>query len=133
MCLNIGPEHLDHHGTMDKLQATFEFPFLQHSQDSLSLRRLPELSPSRPEVPGPRSRSVFPENRTTAPPTLSHGAAARGHGDLPYQQIGVIELIIPGKQNVTNALAAIAVAMNSACRSRKSPWPWGNSREPSGG
>jgi UDP-N-acetylenolpyruvoylglucosamine reductase len=110
VCLNIEPEHLDHYGSMDKLRETFESFF------SSTLKTVFFCADC------PNSLQHAAKCRTAITFGLSAKADYRAF-DIEHtergsrftvacrdQQIGVIELIIPGRQNITNALAAVAVA-----------------------
>jgi UDP-N-acetylmuramate--L-alanine ligase/UDP-N-acetylenolpyruvoylglucosamine reductase len=110
ICLNIEPEHLDYHRSMDGLLANFESFFRSTLQTVFYCADCP---------------------RTTALAKLSRAAISFGFaGAADYravnveptargsrftvecrgQALGVIELVIPGRQNISNALAAVAVA-----------------------
>ena len=110
---NIEPEHMDHYGTPEALDAAFvEFanrlPFwgravlgIDHPGVQRLLRRIT------------RRRSTF--GLSAQADWRAHSVAAEGtgmrfavsHGGRPA---GSVELPIPGEHNVSNALAAIAVA-----------------------
>lgn len=110
VCLNIEPEHLDHYGSMDKLRETFESFFSStHKTVFLCADCVNCLALAR------RCRaaitfglSLNADYRALNVEQTSCGS--RFTVACRDQQIGVIELSIPGNQNVTNALAAIAVA-----------------------
>lgn len=110
VCLNIEAEHMEHHRSMEGLLANFETFFrstlntvfycadcgncaalVQHSRAAISFG----LS----ERADYRALDIRPTSRGSQFTVVCRG-----------QRLGVIELVIPGKQNVVNALAAIAVA-----------------------
>ncbi len=110
VCLNIEPDHLDFHGSMEKLEETFE-AFLKST-----LRMVFYCADC------PRAARLAKQARTAVSFGLSPTADYRASDITPTtrgvrftvacrdQKIGTVELPIPGKQNVVNALAAFAVA-----------------------
>ena len=79
VCLNIEPEHLDHYGSMDKLRRDVRIVFLQHAQDGVLLRRLPELRGDWPgEVRDRHHVRPFPARPITARSTSNRRHAAPG-------------------------------------------------------
>lgn len=110
VCLNIEPEHLDHYGSMDKLQATFESFFSSTLKTVFLCADCPNCFNLASKC---RAAITFGLSEKADYRAFNLESTARGTRFTVAcrdQQIGVIELIIPGKQNVTNALAAIAVA-----------------------
>ena len=110
VCLNIEPEHLDFHGSMEKLQATFESFFSSTLKRVFLCADCPNCVALAPKC---RAAITFgfsekADYRATNIETTARGT--RFTVTCRDQHIGVTELIIPGRQNVTNALAAIAVA-----------------------
>ena len=110
ICLNIEAEHLDHHRTMEGLLANFESFFRStlntvfYCADcancaTLSKESRTAISFGLSEKADYRALDIKPTN---------HGC--RFTVICRDQRLGEIELVIPGKQNVVNALAAIAVA-----------------------
>jgi UDP-N-acetylmuramate--L-alanine ligase/UDP-N-acetylenolpyruvoylglucosamine reductase len=109
VCLNIEAEHLDHHGTMERLLATFE-AFFQSTHNvvfycadcrncvALAPRARQAISFGLAENADYRALGIQPTSRGSR-----FTVACRG------EKICTVELIIPGEQNVVNALAAIAV------------------------
>ena len=110
VCLNIEPEHLDFHRTMAGLLATFE-SFL-----SSALKAVFYCAdcPNCVTLAKPlRTAISFGLAETADYRALNIETTARGSRFMVAcrdQNIGVIELIIPGRQNIVNALAAVAVA-----------------------
>ena len=110
VCLNIEAEHLDHHGSMEKLLATFE-TFYRSTRDAVIYNAdCPNCaglaSVARTAISfGLGERADY--RATDIAPT---GRGSRFTVSCRGVKIGEVELIIPGRQNVTNALAAIAVA-----------------------
>ena len=110
VCLNIEPEHLDYHRSMEALLATFEtflastlktVFFCADCANCLALSR--KL----------RSAISFGLSEAADYRALDIQLTKRGYRfrvACRDQQIGAVELVIPGKQNIVNALAAIAVA-----------------------
>ncbi len=109
VCLNIEPEHLDHYGSMDQLLSTVD-SFLSsalkavfYCADCTSCVQLSRnlkmaISFGLSEKADYRAIDITPTNRGSR-----FTVACRD------QVIGTAEIGIPGKQNVVNALAAIAV------------------------
>ena len=110
VCLNIESEHLDFHRSMQALLATFE-TFLTSTLKTvfycadcancvaLAKKLRSAISFGLAETADYRALDIQPTRRGSR-----FTVACRD------QNIGTVELIIPGKQNVVNALAAIAVA-----------------------
>jgi UDP-N-acetylmuramate--alanine ligase len=100
VCLNIEPEHLDFHRSMDKLMETFE-AFLGSTLKSVFYCA---------DCVNCISFGLSPraDYRATAIEPTTRGS--RFNVTCREQTIGTVELVIPGRQNIVNALAAIAVA-----------------------
>ena len=110
VCLNIEPEHLDHYGTMDQLLAAFGALFSCTLKTVFLCADCPNCLSL---VSKCRAAITFGLSEKADYRALNIKHTARGTRFTVAcrdQQMGVIELIIPGRQNVTNALAAIAVA-----------------------
>jgi len=110
VCLNIEADHLDHHHTMDRLVATFEALFRNTRlavfycadcprASALASRARQAISFGLAESADYRALGVRPTTRGS-----QFTVACRG------KKICTIELIVPGEQNVVNALAAVTVA-----------------------
>jgi UDP-N-acetylmuramate--L-alanine ligase/UDP-N-acetylenolpyruvoylglucosamine reductase len=110
VCLNIEAEHLDHHGSMERLLGTFETLFLStrgtlfYCADCANCRTVAgqarmAISFGLDEAADYRAVDIAPTARGSRFTVLCR-----------QQKLGDVELAIPGKQNVVNALAAIAVA-----------------------
>ena len=110
ICLNIEAEHLDHHRTMEGLLANFGSFFRStlntvfYCADcancaTLSKESRTAISFGLSEKADYRALDIKPTNRGCRFTVICRD-----------QRLGEIELVIPGKQNVVNALAAIAVA-----------------------
>ena len=110
ICLNIEAEHLDHHRTMKGLLANFESFFRStlntvfYCADCVNCTTLAKesrtaISFGLSEKADYRALDITPTNRGCRFTVICRD-----------QRLGEIELVIPGKQNVVNALAAIAVA-----------------------
>ena len=110
VCLNIEPEHLDHYGSMDKLQETFDSFFSSTLKTAFLCADCPNCLEHAAKC---RTAITFGLSAQADYRALDVRHTERGSRFTVAcrdQQIGVVELVIPGKQNVTNALAAIAVA-----------------------
>jgi UDP-N-acetylmuramate--L-alanine ligase/UDP-N-acetylenolpyruvoylglucosamine reductase len=110
VCLNIEPEHLDHYGSMDKLRETFDSFFSSTLKTVFFCADCPN---SLQHAAKCRTAITFGLSAKADYRALTIEHTTRGSRFTVAcrdQQIGVIELVIPGKQNVTNALAAVAVA-----------------------
>ncbi|MCX7887958.1 MAG: UDP-N-acetylmuramate--L-alanine ligase, partial [Verrucomicrobiae bacterium] len=110
VCLNIEAEHLDHYGGMEGLVAAFEALFVQARSVVFYCADCP------------RCVALAPKARQAVSFGLSDTAVYRAVGILPTdwgnrftvacrgEKLCTVELVIPGLQNVVNALAAFAVA-----------------------
>jgi UDP-N-acetylmuramate--alanine ligase len=110
VCLNIEPEHLDYHRSMDQLMATFD-TFLTsalktvfYCADCTNCTTLAKtlrtaISFGLSERADYRALDIQPTTRGSRFAVVCRD-----------QKIGEVELIIPGQQNIINALAAVAVA-----------------------
>jgi UDP-N-acetylmuramate--L-alanine ligase/UDP-N-acetylenolpyruvoylglucosamine reductase len=110
VCLNIEPEHLDHYGSMDKLQETFESFFSSTHRTVFLCADCPNCLKLAPNC---RAVITFGLSRNADYRALNveqTKCGTRFTVACRDQHIGVVELGIPGMQNVTNALAAVAVA-----------------------
>lgn len=117
---NIDPEHLDHYGSFDKVKSAFvEFienvPF--YGAAMLCIDH-PEVQAIIPKVRDRRvvtygfsaQADVRGENVTPIPGGNRFTAVLRQR-DGSFRRIEGIELPMPGRHNVQNALAAVAVAV----------------------
>jgi UDP-N-acetylmuramate--L-alanine ligase/UDP-N-acetylenolpyruvoylglucosamine reductase len=110
VCLNIEPEHLDHHGSMDKLLANFETFLGSTLKTAFYCSDCPNCATLGRSL---RQGISFGVNEHADYRAVDFQPTARGSKFNVLcrdQRIGEIELIIPGRQNVVNALAAVAVA-----------------------
>ena len=110
VCLNIEPEHLDHYGSMAKLRETFDSFFSSTLKTVFFCADCPNCLQHAAKC---RTAITFGLSATADYRALDienteHGS--RFTVACRDQQIGSVELVIPGRQNITNALAAIAVA-----------------------
>jgi UDP-N-acetylmuramate--L-alanine ligase/UDP-N-acetylenolpyruvoylglucosamine reductase len=110
VCLNIEAEHLDHHKTMEQLVATFAALFTSTRQAVFYCADCPQsvalAGRARMAISfGLSARADYRALDIVPTPRGSRFTVA-----CRDQRIGVIELVIPGTQNVSNALAALAVA-----------------------
>ncbi|WP_299309155.1 UDP-N-acetylmuramate--L-alanine ligase [uncultured Croceicoccus sp.] len=121
---NIDPEHLDHYGSFDNVKNAFvEFienvPFygaavlcLDHPEVQAIL---PKIRDRRVVTYGFSAQAdIRGENVTPVPGGNRFDVAIR-HRDGTAERIEGIELPMPGRHNVQNALAAIAVAVEMQC------------------
>jgi UDP-N-acetylmuramate--alanine ligase len=121
---NIDPEHLDHYGSFDRVKECFvEFienvPF--YGAAVLCIDH-PEVQAIIPRVRDRRvitygfsaQADVRGENVTPVPGGNRFTAVLRAR-DGSFRRIEDIELPMPGRHNVQNALAAVAVAVEMGC------------------
>lgn len=117
---NIDPEHLDHYGSFDRVKECFvEF-----------IENVPFYGAAVLCIDHPEVQAIIPKVRDRRVVTYGFSAQAdvRGEGVTPYpggnrftavlrqrdgsfRRIEDIELPMPGRHNVQNALAAVAVAV----------------------
>ncbi|MGV3512465.1 MAG: UDP-N-acetylmuramate--L-alanine ligase [Novosphingobium sp.] len=117
---NIDPEHLDHYGSFDKVKSAFvEF-----------IENVPFYGAAMLCIDHPEVQAIIPKVRDRRVVTYGFSAQAdvRGEGVTPipggnrftavlrqrdgsFRRIEGIELPMPGRHNVQNALAAVAVAV----------------------
>jgi UDP-N-acetylmuramate--L-alanine ligase/UDP-N-acetylenolpyruvoylglucosamine reductase len=110
VCLNIEPEHLDHHGTMERLLGTFTTFFRSTLGTVFYCADCPSCVTTAKEA---RASISFGLSEQADYRAVDIEATTRGSRFVVAcrgQRIATLELVIPGKQNVTNALAAFAVA-----------------------
>jgi UDP-N-acetylmuramate--L-alanine ligase/UDP-N-acetylenolpyruvoylglucosamine reductase len=110
VCLNIEPEHLDHYGSMDKLRETFESFFSSTHKMVFLCADCANCLAMAPRCRTAITFGLSPRADYRAVEIEQTSCGSRFTVACRDQQIGVIELSIPGRQNVTNALAAVAVA-----------------------
>jgi UDP-N-acetylmuramate--alanine ligase len=121
---NIDPEHLDHYGSFDKVKSAFvEFienvPF--YGAAMLCIDH-PEVQAIIPKVRDRRvitygfsaQADVRGENVTPVPGGNRFDVALRQR-DGGFRRIEDVMLPMPGRHNVQNALAAVAVAVEMGC------------------
>jgi UDP-N-acetylmuramate--alanine ligase len=121
---NIDPEHLDHYGSFDKVKDSFvEFienvPF--YGAAMLCIDH-PEVQAIIPKVRDRRvvtygfsaQADIRGENVTPIPGGNRFDVALRQR-DGSFRRIEGIELPMPGRHNVQNALAAVGVAVEMGC------------------
>ncbi|EIZ79773.1 UDP-N-acetylmuramate--L-alanine ligase [Novosphingobium sp. Rr 2-17] len=121
---NIDPEHLDHYGSFDKVKDAFvEFienvPF--YGAALLCIDH-PEVQAVIPKVRDRRvvtygfsaQADIRGENVTPIPGGNRFDVALRQR-DGSFRRIEAIELPMPGRHNVQNALAAVGVAVEMGC------------------
>lgn len=121
---NIDPEHLDHYGSFDRVKESF-VEFIEN----VPFYGAAILCIDHPEVQGiiPRIRDrrvttygfsaqadVRGDTVTPHPGGNRFDVAVRGR-DGSIRRIEGIELPMPGRHNVQNALAAVAVALELGC------------------
>ncbi|WP_232496050.1 UDP-N-acetylmuramate--L-alanine ligase [Novosphingobium kaempferiae] len=121
---NIDPEHLDHYGSFDRIKESFvEFienvPF--YGAALLCIDH-PEVQAIIPKVRDRRvvtygfsaQADIRGENVTPIPGGNRFDVALRQR-DGSFRRIEGIELPMPGRHNVQNALAAVGVAVEMGC------------------
>ena len=110
VCLNIEPEHLDYHGSMDNLLGSFDTLFRSTLQTvfycadcanciQLASRSRSAMSFGLSPAADYRAVEIHPTDRGSTFKVVCRG-----------QELARVELVIPGEQNIVNALAAFAVA-----------------------
>jgi len=109
VCLNVEAEHLEHHGSMASLLGTFETLF-QSTRDTVFY--CADCANCVALAGKARVAISFGLSKKADYQALDIEHTTRGTRFTVVcreQKIGTIELVIPGKQNVMNALAAVAV------------------------
>ncbi|MEJ2409640.1 MAG: UDP-N-acetylmuramate--L-alanine ligase [Novosphingobium sp.] len=121
---NIDPEHLDHYGSFDRVKEAFvEF-----------IENVPFYGAAMLCIDHPEVQAIIPKVRDRRVVTYGFSAQAdiRGDNVTPYsggnrfdvalrqrdgslRRIEGIELPMPGRHNVQNALAAVGVAVEMGC------------------
>jgi len=121
---NIDPEHLDHYGSFDKVKDAFvEFienvPFygcavlcLDHPEVQAVIAKVRDR---RVVTYGFSAQADVRGENVTPHPGGNRFDAALRQRDGSFRRIEGIELPMPGRHNVQNALAAIAVAAEMGC------------------
>ncbi len=128
---NIDPEHLEHYGSFDAIKDAFvEFV------ENVPFYGLAVMCVDHPEVQGVLSAAsatggsspMAPRRWPTFAPTISSPKmAAAGSTCRYYGKMGnggrsrAVFVPMPGRHNVLNALAAIAVGLEFGCPTRSSP------------
>ena len=110
VCLNIEPEHLDFHRSMESLLTTFNTFLASTLRTVFYCADCAHCSALASKLRCIISFGLQPRADYRA---LDIEPTARGNRFIVAcrdQRIGRIELMIPGQQNIVNALAAIAVA-----------------------
>ena len=117
---NIDPEHLDHYGSFDRVKQCFvEFienvPFygaavlcIDHAEVQAII---PKVRDRRVVTYGFSAQADVRGEGVTPIPGGNRFAAALRQRDGSFRRIEDIELPMPGRHNVQNALAAVAVAV----------------------
>lgn len=110
ICLNIEPEHLDYHGTVDRLVETFACL----CRSTLRAVLLSADCPRARALAGQAHRAItFGLAETADYRAVNIAPTARGSRFEVVcrgERLGDLELVIPGLQNVHNALAVVALA-----------------------
>ncbi len=104
VCLNIEPEHLDYHGSMEKLLATFETFLTSTLKTVFYCADCPNCARLGRGLRHAISFGLTGDYRAADIRGSRFSVLCR------EQKLGEIELKIPGQQNIVNALAAVAVA-----------------------
>jgi UDP-N-acetylmuramate--alanine ligase len=110
VCLNIEPEHLDFHGSMENLLATFAAFFSSTLKTVFYCVDCQNCAALVQNVRHAISFGLAPTADYRAQHIEFNARGTRFEVTCRQQPIGRLELQIPGVQNVVNALAAIAVA-----------------------
>lgn len=109
---NIENDHLDHYGSMDKIIDAFkDFVNLGSPEgftvlcvDNFFVRQLLEHVPGKLITYGLKEKAHY-----MAKNIIHHGLGTRAEVYYKEELLGFLELKVPGKHNIINALAAIAV------------------------
>jgi UDP-N-acetylmuramate--alanine ligase len=114
---NIDPEHLDHHGSVDNLEAEFvrfanRVPFYGFSVLCLDHPRVQKLIPQIRRRVVTYGYARHADVRASQP--RSDGLSTRFGVSRGSERLGEIELHMPGLHNVANATAAVATALELA-------------------
>jgi UDP-N-acetylmuramate--alanine ligase len=121
---NIDPEHLDHYGSFDKVKDAFvEFienvPFygaavlcIDHPEVQAVITKVRDR---RVVTYGFSAQADVRGENVTPVPGGNHFDAVIRQRDGTIRRIEGIELPMPGRHNVQNALAAVAVAVEMGC------------------
>jgi|YelNatPaOPRAMG01_1025707.scaffolds.fasta_scaffold02533_1 UDP-N-acetylmuramate--L-alanine ligase/UDP-N-acetylenolpyruvoylglucosamine reductase len=110
VCLNIEPEHLDHHGSMERLLANFE-TFCRSTLGTVYY--CADCAHCAAVAGQARAAISFGLSDRADYRAVEIAATARGSRFVVLcrgERLATVELVIPGRQNVSNALAAFAVA-----------------------
>jgi UDP-N-acetylmuramate--alanine ligase len=108
--LNIEPEHLDHHGSLDELLATFR-TFARSTLTTLFFcADCPRTAAVAVEATSAISFGLSPQADYHATDIAATACGTRFTVHCRDQLLGSVELPIPGRQNVVNALSAVALA-----------------------
>jgi UDP-N-acetylmuramate--alanine ligase len=110
VCLNIEAEHLDYHGSMTQLLAGFGTFLASALRTVFYCADCPATSKLARSLPEAISFGLSPEADYRALEPEATGWGSRFAVACRDQRIGVVELAVPGRQNIVNALAAVAVA-----------------------
>jgi len=110
VCLNIEAEHLDHHRTMDGLLANFESFFRSTLNTVFYCADCANCVALARESRAAISFGLTDQADYRAIEIASTNRGSRFTVICRDQRLGEIELVIPGRQNIVNALAAVAVA-----------------------
>ncbi|MCS7048103.1 MAG: UDP-N-acetylmuramate--L-alanine ligase [Verrucomicrobiae bacterium] len=110
ICLNIEPEHLDYHGTLDRLVETFAC-LCRSTLRAVLLSA--DCARTRALAAQARRAITFGLSETADYRAVNVRPTARGSRFEVVcrgERLGELELVIPGQQNVHNALAVVALA-----------------------
>jgi len=111
---NIDPEHLDHHGSVDNLEAEFvrfanRVPFYGFSVLCLDHPRVQKLIPQIRRRVVTYGYARHADVRASQP--VTEGLRTRFSVSRGEEELGEVVLAMPGLHNVANATAAIAAAI----------------------
>jgi len=110
VCLNIESEHMDYHRSMDRLLATFESFFRSTLRTVFYCADCSQCIQLGSQARAAISFGLSPAADYRALNIQPTARGSRFTVACRDQEIGTVELVIPGEQNVVNALAAFAVA-----------------------
>lgn len=117
--LNITPDHLDRHGTFEAYAAAKARIFEQQAKSEFAVLNADDASCSALKEKISSSIFWFGTSGQTAPGTLIRGNEIVWRGaDLQEESVmPVREIVLKGKHNLENVLAAVVIAKLAGCSS----------------
>jgi UDP-N-acetylmuramate--alanine ligase len=106
---NVEPDHLDHYHDMDAIREAFRTLLRQTEFYAVLCGDDPEASSLAKEFKGNVATYGLTDGCSVHGRVISLGAGSRFEIDTLGYPLGEVELMVPGKHNVVNALAAVTV------------------------